>query len=144
MFEGFEDQAWDNDSKLSILHQFLTDEANRDASIWSRLEAHLQSQADDENGEEEEMADPIQYTYTDINGIPIRECPMCDCCWVGAPGLKLNCILGDDKIAVDTVLDDDGVIEDVNNMIASGFHSHTECGGCGEMLINMDGVIEVG
>jgi len=51
LFAGHEDQGWDDVSKMTLVYDFLEEDAKRDPSLWDRLEAFLQGRSDEENAE---------------------------------------------------------------------------------------------
>jgi hypothetical protein len=84
----------------------------------------------------------MKYKYTDENGKPILECPECGTRWDVPHGITLTISVNGMLNDHDTMLDADGTLVDVDNAVENGYHSHTSCGDCGEMLINMPTVVE--
>lgn len=95
-----------------------------------------------------------QYKYTTEDGKPLKNCPECGhdltaCDDSGIfpepTGITLELVVSGRAISVNTHLSSDGTLIDTDDgAVAAGFHSGTNCGGCGEQLINMEGVEEVG
>lgn len=84
----------------------------------------------------------MHYRYVDPNGKPVQSCPECGTRWDMNHGISINILVGDSLSDHDTMLDQEGDLVDVDNLVANGYHAGTYCGGCGELLVNMEGVIE--
>jgi hypothetical protein len=51
LFEDFEEQAWNDESRLILLVDFLEAENTKHPGVFDRLHDFLQAQADEENGD---------------------------------------------------------------------------------------------
>ncbi len=58
-------------------------------------------------------------------------------------GIDIELTGGGPSWLVEDCLLPNGQLRDRGGEVTQGLHSATRCGGCGEMLINMDEIIEV-
>jgi hypothetical protein len=65
-------------------------------------------------------------------------CPGCGQDWTEEDGVGLVVSVGGRVSEYPTRLDSGGMLEDVDNLVANGYHSATRCAGCGELLVNLD------
>ena len=49
MWEEFENQGWDEESKRILLEDFLDEHAKECPDIWDKVQTYLQTRADAEN-----------------------------------------------------------------------------------------------
>jgi hypothetical protein len=83
---------------------------------------------------------PYRYTFHDR---PYLVCMECGHDLTAEGGISLVLSVDDREVTTDTKLTLDGTLVDTPDRgVAAGFHSATECGGCGEMLINTEDVAE--
>ena len=82
------------------------------------------------------------YTYTNENGTPLAACPGCGGDLTVSGGINLVVSVGGRVLDLESRLDSFGRLEDVDDQVATGHHSGTCCGHCGELLINLENVIE--
>ena len=82
-----------------------------------------------------------QYRYT-TNNKPLTTCPDCGHDLTAENGVKLALVVEEQEIETPSKLEN-GYLDDTSDgAVAKGFHSGTYCGGCDELLIDMDGVEE--
>ncbi len=75
---------------------------------------------------------------------PLAKCPECDYNLTQHAGIGLVLSVAGHVFEVPSSLDTNGVLQDTDDKaVGNGYHSATYCGGCGELLINMEGVVEV-
>ena len=85
-----------------------------------------------------------KYRYYRTNGAPVSVCPTCGHNWTIAGGIDLELTISGVVQTLPTRLDN-GVLQDTeDHAVALGFHSGTYCGGCGQLLVNLDGIEEEG
>jgi hypothetical protein len=85
-----------------------------------------------------------EYRYTDEDDKPLTSCPECGGDLTAEGGIDLDLVIaGRPMEGIPTRLDSDGGLVDVDWQVATGHHGATNCGHCGEMLINMEGAVEI-
>jgi hypothetical protein len=80
-----------------------------------------------------------RYSYRNPDGTPLRRCPHCDADLLAPAGIDLVLSVDGHVLTVPSRLDRAGDLEDTEDgAIAAGFHSATNCGACGESLIDWE------
>ncbi len=88
------------------------------------------------------------YYYIDGEQNPLSTCPKCGHDLTTgkdgrSPGVFIALVVAGNEMRSPSVLNDRGDLMDTtDDVVAKGFHSATLCGGCEELLINMEGVQE--
>lgn len=85
----------------------------------------------------------MKYQYLDDKNEPLLKCPHCGDSLDGDNGIELHVAINGCELDFLTELDSKGWLVDVDRAVANGYHSSTNCAGCGQMLIDMDGVNEI-
>jgi hypothetical protein len=86
-----------------------------------------------------------EYAYTlGPGGAPLAACPECGHDLTAPGGVAIVLSVGGATLAVPSRLGPDGTLEDVDRAVANGYHAGTYCGGCDELLADLDGVDEEG
>lgn len=88
------------------------------------------------------MSKNYQYRYTTATGEPLTICPECGYKLVEPGGVLLEVVCGGKSLEYSTFLHTDGRLEDVDGLVACGYHSATFCWDCCGILIDMDDVVE--
>lgn len=88
------------------------------------------------------MSKHYQYRYTTAAGEPLLRCPWCGRGLVERGAITLEVVGAGKPLWLPTRLHTDGRLEDVDDLVAAGYHSATYCAGCAGMLINMEDVVE--
>jgi hypothetical protein len=85
------------------------------------------------------------YKYLDAEGKPLRACPGCGCgADLTVDGAVLIYLCDETREwTARSRLDADGILDDPTGEVERGRHSHTDCGLCGKMLVDLDGVEEL-
>ena len=84
----------------------------------------------------------MKYRYT-LDGKPLLDCPECDADLTAPGGIDLQLSISGVTASVPSSLDDEGFLLDTeDNAVDNGYHSATCCGGCGDMLVDMEGIVE--
>lgn len=76
----------------------------------------------------------MSYTYSADDGTPLTRCPHCNADLTAEGGITLGLSIGGAVVERGTRLDNGLLVDTEDGAVAAGFHSYTECGGCGEML----------
>jgi hypothetical protein len=92
---------------------------------------------------DEQTGDAIRYAYRYSNesGVPLVTCPECGGDLTADGGIMLV-VSGYRPLELRSRLDSSGNLIDVDDQVATGHHGGTYCGRCGELLINIDYVVE--
>lgn len=77
------------------------------------------------------------------DGKPLQKCPDCGFDLTKPTGIDLELSIDGRTVEVPSRLDENGCLQDTDDdAVANGYHSSTNCGGCFEMLLDLDGVEE--
>ena len=83
-----------------------------------------------------------EYIYTDNEDNPLKTCPGCGHDLQKPGSVVVHFSITDKVLNFATRLDENGKVQDQDELIANGYHSSTCCGGCAEQLTNFDSVDE--